>query len=228
MALFKELKWNLTGAFGKAILWLLAKSARMEIVGRERYEELRRQGKPVILLVWHGRILLAPYFFRKRGVMALVSPSQDGEIVVRIVRRWGYKISRGSSSHSIIRAWFDMKKELEAGGEVLIVPDGPRGPARVLKPGCLKLAQQTGAPLVPFTFSASKPRRLHSWDRFLLFRPFSRVRAVLGSPISVDPSLKGEALEEERRRIEKILVDLDEETDAVFSSASGPDVPPSI
>jgi len=228
MALFKELKWGLTGAFGKAALWLLAKSARMEIFGRESYEELRRRGRPVILLVWHGRILLAPYFFRKRGIMALVSPSQDGEIVVRIVQRWGYKISRGSSSHSIIRAWFEMKKELEAGGEVLIVPDGPRGPARVLKPGCLKLAQQTGAALVPFTFSASRTRRLHSWDRFLLFRPFSRVRVVLGSPMDVDPSLKGEALEEERRRIEKILVDLDDGTDAVFSPAPGPDAAPPV
>ncbi len=209
-----KLRWALVGTLGKSLLWAWAKTARIEISGGEGYRTLRREGKPVILLVWHGRIFLAPYFFRNRGIMPLVSPSRDGEIVSQIVLRWGYKVSRGSSSHSIVRAWFEMKRELEAGGEVIIVPDGPRGPARELKPGCLKLAQQTGAPLVPFTFAASRKKVFASWDRFLVFKPFARVLAVLGDPIAVDPSVRGEALEAERKRVERILVDLDERADA--------------
>ncbi len=205
-----KLRWAFVGTLGKSLLWAWAKTARIEISGGEGYRALRREGKPVILLVWHGRIFLAPYFFRNRGIMPLVSPSRDGEIVSQIVLRWGYKVSRGSSSHSIVRAWFEMKRELEAGGEVIIVPDGPRGPARELKPGCLKLAQQTGAPLVPFTFAASRKKVFASWDRFLVFKPFARVLAVLGDPVAVDPSVRGEALEAERKRVERILVDLDE------------------
>lgn len=216
MKALTSLRWALVGTLGKAFLWLWAKTARIEVSGDEAYRALRRERKPVILLVWHGRILLATYFFRNRGIMPLVSPSRDGEIVTQIVRRWGYKVSRGSSSHAIIRAWFEMKKELEAGGEVLLVPDGPRGPARELKPGCLRLAQQTGAPLVPFTFSASRTKAFASWDRFLVFLPFVRVRAVLGDPIAIDPSLRGEALEAERKRVERLLVDLDERADAYF------------
>lgn len=215
-----DLRWTLVGTLGKALLWLWAKTARIEISGGEAYRALRRARKPVILLVWHGRIFLAPYFFRNRGVMPLVSPSRDGEIVTQIVRRWGYKVSRGSSSHATVRAWFEMKRELEAGGEVIIVPDGPRGPARELKPGGLKLAQQTGAPLVPFTFSASKTKEFASWDRFLIFMPFARVRAVLGDPIAVDPSVRGEALEAERKRIERLLVELDERADSSFPGHS--------
>jgi lysophospholipid acyltransferase (LPLAT)-like uncharacterized protein len=203
-------RWALVGTLGKALLWLWAKTARIEVSGGGAYRELRRQKKPVILLVWHGRIFLAPYFFRNRGIMPLVSPSRDGEIVTRIVRRWGYKVSRGSSSHTIVRAWFEMKRELEAGGEVIIVPDGPRGPSRELKSGCLKLAQQTGAPLVPFTFAASRKKVFASWDRFLVFKPFARVLAVLGEPIAVDAALHGEALETERKRVERILVELDD------------------
>ncbi len=210
MSALTNLRWALVGNLGKSLLWLWAKSARIVVSGGEAYRALRREGKPVILLVWHGRIFLAPYFFRNRGIMPLVSPSRDGEIVTQIVLRWGYKASRGSSSHAIVRAWFEMKRELEAGGEVIIVPDGPRGPARELKPGCLKLAQQTGAPLVPFTFAASRKKVFASWDRFLVFKPFARVRVVLGDPIAVDPSLRGEALEAERKRVERILIDLDE------------------
>jgi hypothetical protein len=217
MSFLHNLKWSLTGTLGKFLLWLWAKSARIGVEGGVGYADLRRAGKPVILLIWHARIFLAPYFFRKRGIMPLVSPSQDGEFVARIVRNWGYKVSRGSSSHSIIKAWFEMKKELEAGGEVIIIPDGPRGPARELKLGCLKLAQQTGAPLVPFTYSASRTKVLRSWDRFVIFYPFAKVRVLIGEPIMVDPSLKGEALEDERRRIERTLIELDARAEAFFS-----------
>ncbi len=216
MTLRERIRWALTGNLGKAVLWLWAKTSRIEIEGTEEYAGLRREKKPVILLVWHGRLFLAPYFFRGRGIMPLISPSRDGEIIAQIVERWGYKVSRGSSSHSVIRAWSEMKNVLASGGEVIIVPDGPRGPARVLKIGCLKLAQQTGAVLVPFTFSASRRKKLKSWDSFMIFPPFSRVKALIGKPVTVDPALCGNALEEERRRIEALLVRLDEKADAHF------------
>lgn len=221
MKVLTNVRWAFVGSLGKAVLWLWAKTARIEVSGGEAYRELRRTKKPVIILVWHGRIFLAPYFFRNRGIMPLVSPSRDGEIVTRIVSRWGYKVSRGSSSHSVVRAWFEMKRELEAGGEVLIVPDGPRGPARELKPGCLKLAQQTGASLVPFTFGAKKKKVFASWDRFLVFKPFARVLAVLGDPIAVDPTLGGQAFEAERKRIERLLIDLDDQAEG----GAVPDIP---
>ena len=219
MTLRERFRWALKGNLGKFVLWLWAKTSKIEIEGAEEYARLRREKKPAILLIWHGRLFLAPYFFRGRGIMPLISPSRDGEILTQIVERWGYKVSRGSSSHSVIRAWSEMKNELASGGEVIIVPDGPRGPARILKIGCLRLAQQTGAVLVPFTFSASRRRKLKSWDSFLIFPPFSRVNALFGDPITIDPSLRGEGLEEERRRIEALLVRLDEKADARFPSS---------
>lgn len=216
MSFLRKTRWEAVGLLGRGLLWLWAKTVRLGVVGEEEYLRLKKQGKPVILLIWHGRILFAPYFFRRRGIMPLISPSQDGEIIAQIVVRWGYKIIRGSSSHSIVRAWNEMKRELQAGGELIIVPDGPKGPDRDLKPGCLKLAQETGASLVPFTFSASRKRHLKSWDKFLLIYPFSKVMAVYGRPLTVDPTLKGDVLESERRRVEKALLDLDGEADRLF------------
>jgi lysophospholipid acyltransferase (LPLAT)-like uncharacterized protein len=216
MSVLKEFKWRFVGALGRLILWLLGKSARLVVIGEARYKELRGQNKPVIILFWHGRLFFGPYFFRKRGSLAFVSPSEDGEILVRIIEGWGYKILRGSSSHSVAKAWVQITKELEKGGEVFIVPDGPKGPNRKLKLGALKLSQQTGAYLVPFSFSASRRKTLSSWDHFLLFYPFAKVVAIYGEPIAVDPDLSGDALERERQRIEQILIDLDAEADRHF------------
>lgn len=216
MSFFTNLRWRTVGVLGKMVLWLWAKSSRIKVLGEEEYKKLRVEGKPVIILVWHGRIFLAPYFFRRRGVMPLISPSQDGEIVAQIVGRWGYRILRGSSSHSIIRAWNEMKRELLRGGEVIIVPDGPRGPDRKLKQGCLRLAQETGAFLVPFTFSASRKKILKTWDRFLIFYPFSKVVVLLGQPLAIRSGLTEHELEKERQKVEKLMIELDEKADLFF------------
>ncbi len=216
MSLLRKVRWYLVGIVGKLVLWLWARSTRMTIIGKEDYQELRNQKKPVIFLVWHGRIFIVPYFFRRRGIMPLISPSEDGEIAAQIMERWGYKVLRGSSSHAIIKAWNQMKGELDQGGELIIVPDGPRGPNRKLKPGCIKLAQETGACLVPFTFSASRKKFLKSWDSFLMFHPFSKVVAVYGQPYSIDSEMNSEEFESARKRVESILLQLDEKADRYF------------
>jgi lysophospholipid acyltransferase (LPLAT)-like uncharacterized protein len=216
MSVLRRLKWNLIGILGKWILWVWAKSTRMTVLGEDRYNELREQNKPVIILVWHGKIFIAPYFFRRRGITPLVSPSEDGEIIAQIVARWGYKVLRGSSSHSIIRAWGEMRAELKRGGEVIIVPDGPRGPRRKMKPGALKLAQETGAYLIPFTFTSSRKKSLDSWDRFLIPKPFSRIVVIYGEPFSVKSDLSDEEFERERLKIESFFTHFDSEADHYF------------
>jgi len=216
MSLLGKIRWALVGILGKVILWLWAKSTRMTILGKEEYQELRRAGKPVIFLIWHGRIFLVPYFFRRRGIVPLVSPSEDGEIAARIMDKWGYRIIRGSGSHAIIKAWNYMKRELQKGGEVIIVSDGPRGPNRKMKLGGLKLAQESGAYLVPFTFSTSRKKILRSWDNFLMFYPFSKVVAIYGRPFLLDPTLKEDELERERQKIEGLMIQLDERADRYY------------
>ena len=219
MAAGNRLRNFLVDAFGRPLLWLWAKSCRMTVVGEEEHRSLRREGKPCIIIVWHGRILLPPFYFRKRNIMPLISPSGDGEIVARIVSGWGFKVLRGSSSHSMVGVWKDMIRELSSGGELIIVPDGPRGPNRVLKEGCLRLAQETGGWIVPFSFSASRKKSLESWDRFLMFKPFSRLVVLFDKPFTVAPDLSGEALEAERLRVESLLTSLDEEADRFFAAA---------
>ena len=217
MSILKNIRWKIIGTFGRAILWLWAKSTRMTVLGEEDYLKLRSEQKPVVLLVWHSRILIVPFFFRRRGIMPLISPSKDGEIAASIMSGWGYKILRGSGSHPIIKIWNEMKKELKRGGELLIVPDGPRGPNRKMKAGGIKLAHETDAYLVPFSFSTSKKKYLNSWDNFLMFYPFSKGIAIYGKPIRLDSNMEIDELEKERQRIEHLLVELDNKADHYYN-----------
>ena len=93
---------------GKALIGLWMKLCRWRIEGDEAYRALRKAGRPVVLLIWHGKIFVVPYFFRKRRIMALVSPSKDGELVARLMDGWGYKLIRGSGSHPMKTAWIEM------------------------------------------------------------------------------------------------------------------------
>lgn len=216
MTKWEDFRWWAIGALGRRLLAVWLRTCSIRVLGRDEYARVRREGRPVIFLTWHGRLLFVPYFFRKRRVAALVSPSRDGEFIARIGRGWGFRLIRGSSSHPIIKAWADMLRELRRGGELVIIPDGPRGPDRQLKAGALKLARDTGALLVPFSFSASRKRFLKSWDRFLLPCPFSRIVAIYGRPLAVPAGADEEALEARRREVEGALVALDAEADACF------------
>lgn len=149
--------------------------------------------------------------------MALISPSDDGELAAQILAGWGFQVIRGSSSHPVIRVWRKMKEELKSGEELILVADGPRGPARKLKSGCIKLAQETGAYLVPFTFSSSIKKIFPSWDRFLFYFPFSRVVAVYGKPFFVSSGLNDDELEKKRVEVESYMLHLEEMADSYVS-----------
>jgi hypothetical protein len=93
---------------------------------------------------------------------------------------------RGSTTRGAERALLSLVRELEAGREVAITPDGPRGPARSFAPGALIAAQRSGAPILPVAASADRAWRLGSWDRFVIPKPFARITVAYGDPATVD------------------------------------------
>jgi lysophospholipid acyltransferase (LPLAT)-like uncharacterized protein len=91
------------------------------------------------------------------------------------------------------------------GVPLAITPDGPRGPARVCKPGVVRLAARSGLPVVPVGAYPSNGWRLRSWDRFIVPRPFTKVHVEFGPPIDVPPDAETTDLEGWIRRIENAL-----------------------
>jgi hypothetical protein len=164
--------------------------------------------RPVIYVVWHGRLLLLPYLYGHRGCRVLASRSRDGELVARWARRFGLEPVRGSSSRGGSDALRALARALRAGGEVVVVPDGPRGPREVLKPGVIALARLTGAPIVPMAVGASREWRVRSWDEFRIPRPFARCVMRFGEPIHVSRAADRTGEEAARKEVEAALRDL--------------------
>jgi lysophospholipid acyltransferase (LPLAT)-like uncharacterized protein len=160
---------------------------------------------PVIYAVWHGRVLLLPYLYGHRGCHVLASRSRDGEIVARLIRRFGLEPVRGSSTRGGGEALRLLTRALRRGREVVVVPDGPTGPREVLKAGVIALARLSGAPIVPMALGASREWRLRSWDEFRVPKPLARCVMRFGEPIHVPPAADRAAQEAARKEVEAAL-----------------------
>ena len=160
---------------------------------------------PIIYAVWHGRVLLLPRLYGRRGCRVLTSRSRDGELVARWMRRFGLVPVRGSSTRGGGQALRRLARVLREGREVVVVPDGPTGPREVLKAGVITLARLSGAPIVPTAVGASREWRLGSWDEFRIPKPFGRCVVRFGEPIRVPTEADRAALEAARKEVEAAL-----------------------
>lgn len=163
----------------------LASTLRWRVEGMHHYDAIVASGKQPIFAVWHGRILPATLFWRDRGIVVMISENFDGEWIARIIRRFGYRTARGSTSRGGARALVHLRRELASGHPVGFTLDGPRGPARVAQPGAVWLAGATGHPLLPFHFEANRAWTMGSWDGTQIPKPFSTVGVAIGSPLHV-------------------------------------------
>src|SRR5919206_170184 len=131
-------------AIGSPLIAALGSTLKWRVDGVHHYEAIVRSGRQPIFAFWHGRILAATLFWRDRGIVVITSANFDGEWIARIIRRFGYGTSRGSSSRGGVRALVQLRREMADGHPAAFTVDGPRGPARVAQPGALWLAGATG------------------------------------------------------------------------------------
>ena len=173
------------------------------------------RNQPVIFAIWHNRLLMLPRVFDPcfptRQSFGLISASRDGDLVSILIERSGYGTIRGSSSRKGVSALRQLVDTLAGGSNVLFTPDGPRGPVYEASQGVVFLAQKTGAPVVPIHMEYSSCWRLKSWDRFIVPRPFARLRAIFGMPLRIPKTQTPEEFEAERMRLQNAIMDLVEQ-----------------
>ena len=195
---FRDLRRRLTGGLAARLapplIRLLARSWRVERIGGEETERLFRDG-PVILVLWHGRMLPAAALHRDRRFAVLVSPSGDGAIAVGVLARLGLQAFRGSTSRGGARALRELASHLRAGSPVGLTPDGPRGPRHAFNTGAAWLARETGAPIVSVAVACDRAWRQRSWDRFTIPRPRARVELRYGTPVRIGHEVDDDGLE---------------------------------
>ncbi|HXP91447.1 MAG TPA: DUF374 domain-containing protein [Fibrobacteria bacterium] len=143
-----------------------------------RSEELR--DGPAVFACWHRDLVAASAFFRAKPVSALVSSSNDGEALVRLLSGGRLTFIRGSSSNGAISGAKACLHVLGAGRAVATTWDGPKGPAGMPKRGPDWMARRSDSPLVHLRFSYGSHLRLGDWSRMVVPLPFSRIRVDAG------------------------------------------------
>jgi lysophospholipid acyltransferase (LPLAT)-like uncharacterized protein len=218
-----------------ALAWLLAgwlgfvhRTTRWQVVMAPESEALMRQGRPLILALWHERLppLVCQWTrFPDRGrapvhpLHFIISTHRDGRLVARIAANIGVATVEGSTSRGGREALQRALAILAEGQAAIgITPDGPRGPRRVPQPGVAALAKLSGRPVVCAGAATARNRRLKSWDRMMLSWPFGRGAIVVKPPLSVPRDMpQQQALD----AIKALLDDACHEADTLVGAAPG-------
>ena len=162
----------------------------------------------IVSVTWHNRLLFFPAVFpadvRKRTV-AVVSASRDGQYIADLIKCFGLRSARGSSSRAGAQAQLEASRALKAGCNVSFTPDGPRGPRYHLSKGPIHLASMHNTSVLPVAVNASRYWECKSWDRFQIPKPFSKLTVVVGKPIPIPPDLSADELEKYRKIVEDAL-----------------------
>jgi lysophospholipid acyltransferase (LPLAT)-like uncharacterized protein len=193
-----------------ALVRSLARSWKLEVVGREHWDAACvRPG--MLATMWHGRMVLGMPEGAQKGLSVLVSPSGDGRLVIPMLERFGYSWVLGSSNKNPARAVREMLERLQAGGRIVITPDGPRGPRHATNPGPAWMARATGFPILPVGLVTDRAWRLKSWDRFTIPKWGARVLVNYAEPIVVAPDASDEELERVTGEMKRRMLAAEEE-----------------
>lgn len=201
----RRLQARLIAAFGYRVVASLGSTLRWTTDGLEHYDAVVKSGHQPIFAFWHGRILPATYFFRRRSIVVITSENFDGEWIAGIIERFGYGTARGSTSRGARKALLQMTRDMAAGKPTGFTIDGPRGPARVAQAGAVWLSKATGNPVLPFHIEARRHWTLRNWDRTQIPKPFSAVALAMGEPIQVAADADESGIEAARTLLEERL-----------------------
>jgi hypothetical protein len=168
--------------------------------------------KPCIYAMWHAHQCCVHGFPDRANCNVLISRSRDGQIIGDVVERWGFKVIHGSKGKKgSVEATLQMINALKSGECCAIMVDGPKGPARVVKDGVVKIAKKAGVPIVPVYWYSPNPTFLKfpSWDSFRIPCFWTKLINIYGEPIHVNPDNDKDEDEEVRLKIQRSLESLE-------------------
>ncbi len=173
---------------------ILAFTWRIEIIG----EVLHSNGVIVFL---HGQMLPCWFIFRKLQPYGVVSQSKDGEILSTLLSNWNFSLIRGSSSKDSKEVMAKIK-QFSKTNYVLMTPDGPRGPAGLIKPGAVVAAARANVSIQYIKVDIERSWIFSkSWDKFELPKPFSKIQLSFSEQLQ--PAIDRDEIDRMIAEIEK-------------------------
>ncbi|OQY28779.1 MAG: hypothetical protein B6I38_08870 [Anaerolineaceae bacterium 4572_5.1] len=174
------------------------RTCRFQISGIENLEAALAREKPLLMTSWHGMTMMLSPFIQKHFDMSnfvgLVPADWRGKTLEVFAHRLGAEPFSmnldGDSTLTMGRELIKLIRKVKNGKNMLLHPDGPAGPAYVIKPGVTFIAQKAGATLVPMGAYCRHAYRVPRWDLYTLPLPFSRIALHIGKPIVIPPEKK--------------------------------------
>ncbi|MEP1442314.1 MAG: lysophospholipid acyltransferase family protein [Hyphomicrobiales bacterium] len=172
---------------------------------------------PAIFTFWHGEQFLIPTAIAgKIDLACLVSRHGDGEMQAAALESQGMKTIRGSGGKNRVKTLkkggiqssLEILSVLEAGTNVAMTANVPKGPARKAGKGVVTLAKLSGRPIFPVAMVSSNNIYLKSWDHTAINLPFSKVAFNLGKPVWVDQDASDDEIEAARLEVEMQLTEI--------------------
>ncbi|ATG40970.1 putative protein in bacteria [Phaeobacter piscinae] len=151
------------------------RTSRWERRGFEEMDACVASGEPVIFVLWHQRLIMAPYLFDTSlgRICALTSAARAGRLAGQILVRLGFETIPMSSHKRHVALSREVLRRTKEGCSIGIAADGPRGPARISSGVPITWARMTGCRVFTVAFAERKVIKLPTWDQQMLPLPFS-------------------------------------------------------
>ena len=152
------------------------RTSRWQRSGFEEMDACVKRGEPVIFVLWHQRLIMAPYLFDTSlgRICALTSAARAGRLAGQILVRLGFETIPMSSHKRHVALSREVLRRTKEGCSIGIAADGPRGPARISSGVPITWARMTGCRVFTVAFAEKKVLKLPTWDKQMLPLPFSR------------------------------------------------------
>lgn len=190
------------------LVTVLLKTVRITYIKKDSMEELVLNKKNFVSAFWHCSMAIGWYLHKDQNISALVSKSKDGDVLANILKKWNYKIVRGSSHIGGKEALGLMLELTRQNFSLAITPDGPTGPPRVMKAGAVITAKKNGIPLLLIGIGIKNKFVLKSWDSFQVPKPFTKIMVLFSEPIMINKDLTYDETSKMIAECEKRLNDL--------------------
>ncbi len=206
---------KLLGYFGgrllHGVLNLILSTCRFEFIDHGGFRDLSKRGR-FILTMWHNRLSLVEPFLRRfaspNAYTAVINSGHEGDIIEGLAKsNQQTRVIRMPQQNKHV-ALKKMIQALSCNEVVILAADGEKGPRYQAKPGIGFTSRTSCAPVVPFSFAASRFWQLKTWDRMIIPKPFSTITVGIGTPIQVTSSEPNENSEV----LTRALLDLDQQT----------------
>lgn len=163
------------GAFA-AYIRFAYRTSRWQRQGFEAMDAVLAEGEPVIMVLWHQRLTMAPYLFNMKlgKICSLTSAARAGRMAGQVQMRFGYGTIAMSSHKRHVTLSREVLGRMRDGWSIGIAADGPRGPARVASTVPLVWARTSGKRIFVVSFSARRVIAFPTWDKMWLPAPFTR------------------------------------------------------